>query len=70
VHTRDCGACGGDTCGLVDNVVGFACFADPCGECDGNTARWCDEGTLKELDCVAEGGTCGFVSDELGFYSQ
>lgn len=76
VRTRDCGACGGETCGLVDNVVGFACVADPCGgidylgQCDGNTARWCDEGTLKELDCVAEGGTCGFVSDELGFYCQ
>ena len=76
VRTRDCDACGGEVCGLVDNVVGHACFDDPCGgidylgQCDGNTARWCDAGVLKDLDCVAEGGTCGFVSDELGFYCQ
>ena len=76
VRTRDCGVCGDDVCGLVDNAVGFACKEDPCagldylGSCDGSVARWCDEGEVKTLDCSQQGDTCGFVNDEIGFYCR
>lgn len=75
-RVRDCGACGGDVCGLVDNVTGFACVDDPCGgltfqgECVGNVARWCDAGEIKTADCGAQGDSCGFVDDETGFFCE
>ena len=75
-RVRDCGACGGDVCGLVDNVSGFACVEDPCGgltfqgECAGDTARWCDAGEIKTVNCAERGDTCGFVDDETGFFCQ
>jgi hypothetical protein len=76
VRTRDCGTCGDEVCALVDNAVGFACIDDPCGglsfqgECDGDVARWCENGEVKQVDCAAEGGRCGFVNDETGFFCQ
>lgn len=76
VRTRDCGACGGDTCALVDNVTGFACVQDPCagldflGECSGDVARWCEDGQVKEVDCTDEGNTCGFVDNDTGYFCR
>jgi hypothetical protein len=63
-------------CGLVDNVTGYACQRDPCdgldylGACDGNVARWCDAGEVKQVDCTQEGGSCGFVNNEIGYYCR
>ena len=48
--------------------------ADACGditfegECQGDTAVWCNSGALQSLDCSAAGKGCGFVSDEVGYY--
>jgi hypothetical protein len=54
---------GGEACGDVTFQ----------GECQGNTAVWCDEGTLGRVDCtgfVPEGntGTCEFINDDFGFW--
>ncbi|HEY1098956.1 MAG TPA: trypsin-like serine protease [Myxococcota bacterium] len=76
-RTRDCAVCGGEVCGLVDNVQGYACLPDQCegltfeGECDGNVARWCNSnGVAEERDCAADGDTCGYVDDETGFFCK
>jgi hypothetical protein len=76
VRVRDCDACGGDVCRLVDSVVGYACVEHQCGtidflgECDGNVARWCDNGVIKTEDCTESGTTCAFVDDDSGYYCQ
>ena len=76
VRVRDCGACGGEACSLVDNVTGFACVQDGCGgltfqgECDGDVARWCEDNAVKTQDCAADGASCGFVDAETGFFCQ
>ena len=75
-RTRDCRACGGDVCGLVDNVAGYACVEDACGGidfrgvCDGDVARWCSDGALQERDCAQSGSTCGFVDDDSGYFCR
>lgn len=76
VRVRDCGACGGEVCALVDNVTGFACVRDGCGgltftgECVGDVARYCSDNEVQEVDCGADGGTCGFIDDETGFFCE
>lgn len=76
VRERDCQACGGDVCQLQDNVVGFVCAQNACGdltflgECDGNVARWCEDNTIQTTDCADEGSTCGFIDDETGFFCR
>ncbi|MFC1609368.1 trypsin-like serine protease [Myxococcota bacterium] len=53
----------------IDNILGVP---DPdCGDidylglCDGNTAVWCDEGTIRQKDC---GTPCGWLGPEVGYY--
>ena len=76
VRTRDCAACGGQACLLQDNVVGFACVDNPCGdltfegECDGTVARWCDDHVVQTQDCADSGEVCGFVDDDTGFFCK
>ncbi len=47
---------------------------DPCdgldylGRCDGDVARWCDNGQPRSVDCSSRGERCGFVDDETGWY--
>lgn len=49
---------------------------DPCGglsyqgECQGATARWCEDGAIRQRDCGSFGQGCGFVSDQVGFYCR
>jgi hypothetical protein len=76
LRVRDCAACGGQLCVKVDDVVGFGCVDDNCGdldfrgECDGDVARWCSDGTIETEDCAAQGSSCGFIDDETGFYCR
>ena len=76
VRVRDCGECGNEACLLADNVTGFVCAENPCGEltfqgeCDGNTARWCEDNAIQEQSCDDTGESCGFVDDETGFFCQ
>jgi hypothetical protein len=49
---------------------------DPCegldyfGECQGEVARWCDDGELRTRDCGAEGKDCAWVNDQIGYYCE
>lgn len=43
------GGNGGGNCGNVDNV----------GQCDGNTAFWCDKGQLYKEECDKKSKQCG-----------
>lgn len=38
------------------------------GYCDGDLAVWCQDAQLAERDCAAEGKTCGYVDEQVGFY--
>ena len=73
VRERPCGACG-ETCALVDGVVGYACVADPCdgvdwrGRCDGDVVQWCQDGALRSVDCGDTSQTCGYVGDDTGHW--
>jgi len=46
---------------------------DPCegldyqGECQGDLARWCEDGELRTTDCSSRGG-CEWIDDEIGYY--
>ena len=47
---------------------------DPCngytftGVCEGNVAKWCDNGAVYERDCALEGKVCGFSESTNGNY--
>ncbi len=67
----------GTTCGWDTSSSGYRCVAsDPCGgvsragACQGETAVWCDQGTLRRRDCEACGEVCQFVSDVDGIYCR
>ena len=47
-----------DMCGDIDFL----------GECDGQVARWCQNGVVEERDCGGRGQVCGFVNDDTGFW--
>ncbi len=49
---------GDDRCGGLDYL----------GACDGDTARWCDDGEPRAVDCAARGERCGYVDDQIGWY--
>ena len=72
---RDC-ACGGELCGFDVAQGGAGCMPDACmgidylGECQGQTAVWCESGALQMVDCAAQGKTCGFIDDQTGYYCQ
>ncbi len=69
---------GGFDLGPSDPVGGLdaagAPPADGCGDidflgiCEGNLAVWCASGVLEQLDCQAQGTTCGWVDDTSGNY--
>lgn len=70
----DCAACG---LACVRDAEGVArCAEDPCrdldylGRCEGEVAVWCDEGVYRRRDCAADGLSCGWVSDRIGFYCE
>src|SRR5688500_4335323 len=49
--------------------------SDPCmgldylGRCDGDTARWCEEGgMLRSRDCASMGHVCRWIDDQPGYY--
>jgi hypothetical protein len=76
VQRRDCGACG-EECVEIDNAVGFNCRVNECGDldylgrCNGNVAEWCTrEGMIETLDCAAQGDTCGWIDNEIGYYCR
>lgn len=42
---------------------------DYLGECVGDVARWCSDGTtVAERDCAAEGRVCRWIDDQVGYY--
>jgi uncharacterized protein YkwD len=76
----DCSA-QGQECGWLNESERFRCVdtaeelplegcgdLDFLGECDGDLARWCDSGQVRERDCAALGMTCQRVDDSVGFY--
>ena len=77
IARHDC-ADEGKSCGYVDNQVGYYCVdgpapdpcggVDPLGQCDGDVARWCENGQLRSRDCGAEGYACAWVDDETGYF--
>jgi uncharacterized protein YkwD len=38
------------------------------GICDGEVARWCDEGEIRFRDCAAMGQTCRWIDSTTGYY--
>jgi hypothetical protein len=43
------------------------------GECDGTLVRWCDEGSLREIDCATfyqdgQTGSCELFTDDFGYF--
>ncbi len=64
------------TCGLT-SFGEYWCIdapADNCGDvtfvggCDGQVARWCQNGIVYEHDCALENKACGFVNDVDGYW--
>lgn len=37
------------------------------GSCEGQVARWCDEGVVRERDCASCGETCLYLGARIGF---
>lgn len=67
----------GTSCGWDAAVGGFRCVSDdPCGgvsaagRCDGETAVWCDRGTLRQRNCGECGEICGYVGEVGGYYCR
>jgi hypothetical protein len=66
----------GSACGWDESDGGFRCItgADPCegfdsfGACDGNFARWCEDGVPQVRDCGACNQSCFASVDNLGAY--
>ena len=59
---------------LVDSPVNTPSADPSCGDldfhgvCDGEVARWCDEGVAMEADCASAGQSCGVLTPELGYH--
>lgn len=67
--------CGKTTCGGGSTGGGTTTPpADPCGgvtyagKCSANTVVWCENSTLKQLNCSPSGTSCGFDSQH-GYYN-
>lgn len=72
---RDCAACG-QVCARDEDGVA-RCADDPCegldyhGRCEGDVAVWCAEGNVpRSRDCAADGLSCGWVNDRIGFFCE
>jgi hypothetical protein len=74
IQIDECAA--GSTCGWDEAAGGFRCISgpDPCegydsfGGCDGNVARWCEDGVPRARDCSACSQICVSSVDSLGAY--
>jgi hypothetical protein len=78
--TYDCYEVCGIACGHSGSPPGNDDFVpddtpdQPCGgldyfgECQGNVARWCGDGVIREEDCAARGQICEWVNDTIGYY--
>jgi len=61
-------------CGVVSRETGYFCLSRRCGDldflgrCDGNIARWCQQGSPQERNCAAMGEVCRLVSEEDGYF--
>lgn len=67
----------GTACGWDEGARGYRCVAsDPCmgvsaaGACQGETAVWCDAGTLRRQECGACESRCRYVGEVGGFYCR
>ena len=72
---RNCGECEETCIPYEDETQGFNCVPSNCGEvtfwgeCQGDTAVWCNrEGMLEERNCGSSG--CGWISDEVGYFCR
>jgi hypothetical protein len=50
----------GGGCGAIDYL----------GECQGDVAVWCDGAALAQVDCRAQGTTCEWIDDQIGYYCR
>ncbi len=59
---------------IIDSNTDVGPVEDPCkgisfaGVCDGDVAKWCDNGVIFERDCSLEGKNCGFSASANGNY--
>ena len=80
IQTRDCSQFD-RICGWAGADKGYYCISPPSpppaecgdltyhGECDGYTARWCDDSEgIQTRECTQFGQTCGWASEEKGYY--
>jgi len=69
----DCAA-SGRSCGYAGETQGYYCLPRECGsvdyrgECNGDTARWCQNGRLRSRDCAAQGEVCRYVDADTGYF--
>ena len=74
LRTEACAA--GSTCGWDNDESAFRCItgSDPCGgfdrrgACDGNVARWCEDGKARTRDCEFCGEICNPFATIDGAY--
>ncbi len=74
VQSDACAA--GTHCGWDATAAGYRCISGPdsCegvdgyGACDGDVARWCEQGLSRSRDCAACGQRCDVVEARLGVY--
>jgi hypothetical protein len=77
LETIDCAAIGQE-CTYVDDTVGYFCTNPPApdecgavdffGQCsdDGSVLTYCLDGSLRVIDCGAQGLVCGFIDENTG----
>jgi hypothetical protein len=74
IQTEECAAPA--ACGWDEAAAGFRCITgpDPCegfdgfGGCEGNVARWCDDGVPRYRDCTICNQICVSSADVQGAY--
>jgi len=72
LSSQTCGT--GEACGWDSSAAGYRCIsaADPCGgvdqfgACDGEIARWCENGVPKQRNCAGCGQLCRLDSASGG----
>ncbi len=82
VYERDC-SFEGQVCGYSESANGNYCLEqeepvvdqdDPCGGitylgvCEGDVAKWCSNGEIKQRDCANYGQNCDYIDAEWGYY--
>lgn len=77
VYQSNCGD-KGQTCGYDNGNAYYACVdqaaSDPCngetyvGRCDGDTVIWCENETVKQIDCSLYGMDCGYSSSKSYYW--